>query len=158
MKKKIEIFSTIGPTSLNQKTLNYFNNKIDLVRINLSHVSAKELPRYIKYLKKNTNVKICVDTEGAQIRTKVNNVVNLKKNQNFTFYKNKFPFLYPIEVFEKIKKNDLLSIGFDDLYAKVLRKNNKNFKIKVLNSGSLETNKGVVILNRSVKLNYLTEK
>tara|TARA_B100001540_G_C15814607_1_gene646408 strand:- start:145 stop:1107 length:963 start_codon:yes stop_codon:yes gene_type:complete len=157
MKKKIEIFSTIGPTSLNQKTLNYFNNKIDLVRINLSHVSAKELPRYIKYLKKNTNVKICVDTEGAQIRTKVNNVVNLKKNQNFTFYKNKFPFLYPIEVFEKIKKNDLLSIGFDDLYAKVLRKNNKNFKIKVLNSGSLETNKGVVILNRSVKLNYLTE-
>ena len=31
MKKKIEIFSTIGPTSLNQKTLNYFNNKIDLV-------------------------------------------------------------------------------------------------------------------------------
>ena len=157
MKKKIEIFSTIGPTSLNKKTLNYFNNKIDLVRINLSHVNAKELPKYIKHLKKNTNVKICVDTEGAQIRTKVNNVINLKKNQNFTFYKNKLPFLYPIEVFEKIKKDDLLSIGFDDLFVKVLKKNNKNFTIKVLNSGSLETNKGVVILNRSVKLSYLTE-
>ena len=157
MKKKIEILATVGPTSLNKDILKYLNSKIDILRINLSHVLPDELSEYISYLIKNTKLKICIDTEGAQIRTKVPKKVKLKKNSLFTFRKNKPPYLYPSEVFEKIKKNDLLSIGFDDLKAKVIKKSRNNFLIKVLNSGLLESNKGVVVINRSVKLNYLTK-
>ena len=157
MKKRIEILATVGPTSLNKDILKYLNSKIDILRINLSHVLPDELSEYISYLIKNTKLKICIDTEGAQIRTKVPKKVKLKKNSLFTFRKNKPPYLYPSEVFEKIKKNDLLSIGFDDLKAKVIKKSRNNFLIKVLNSGLLESNKGVVVINRSVKLNYLTK-
>ena len=79
------------------------------------------MSNYIKFLKKYSTSKICIDTEGAQIRTKVSKKVKLKKNQIYTFYKNTMPYLYPEEVFNKLKKNDILSIGFDDLQVKVIK-------------------------------------
>ena len=124
MVKKIEILSTIGPSSLDSKMLKYFNKKVDIVRINLSHVTPEKLSDYIKFLKKNSTSKICIDTEGAQIRTKVYKKVKLKKS-NIHFYKNIMPYLYPEEVFYKLKKNDILSIGFDDLQVKVINKKKK---------------------------------
>lgn len=156
-KKNIEILSTIGPSSLNVKMLNYFNNKVDIVRINLSHVTPDKLPNYIKYLKKNSTSTICIDTEGAQIRTKIKKKIKLRKNQIYKFNKDMMPYLYPYEVFNKIKKNDLISIGFDDLQVRVIKKNLNSFTVKVLNGGLIETNKGVVVLNRNLKLNFLTE-
>ena len=101
MKKKIEILATVGPTSLNKDILKYLNSKIDILRINLSHVLPDELSEYISYLIKNTKLKICIDTEGAQIRTKVPKKVKLKKNSLFTFRKNKPPYLYLVKYLKK---------------------------------------------------------
>jgi len=157
MVKKIEILSTIGPSSLDSKMLKYFNKKVDIVRINLSHVTPEKLSNYIKFLKKYSTSKICIDTEGAQIRTKVSKKVKLKKNQIYTFYKNTMPYLYPEEVFNKLKKNDILSIGFDDLQVKVINKKKNSFNVKVVNGGLIETNKGVVAISRDLKLNFLTQ-
>ena len=157
MRQKIEILSTIGPSTLNRKMLNYFNKKVDIVRINLSHVTPDKLPNYIRYLKKNSTSKICIDTEGAQIRTKIFKRVILKKNQIYTFNKNTMPYLYPLEVFDKLRRNDILSIGFDDLQVKVINKKENCFKVRVINGGLIETNKGVVVLNRNLKLNFLTQ-
>ena len=156
MKKKIEILSTVGPSTLNKDSLKYLSKKINVLRINLSHVTPGRLSRYIKYLKNNTNLRICIDTEGAQIRTKILKKIKLKKNQVYIFKKNTSPYLYPEEVFEKIRVNDVLSIGFDDLEAKVIKKKDNSFSIKVLNTGLLEANKGVVVKNRDLKLNFLT--
>ena len=68
---KKEIFCTLGPNSLNKKFLNFSKRNVNLLRINMSHVEINKLPKIIKYIKKNTNTPICIDTEGAQIRTKV---------------------------------------------------------------------------------------
>ena len=72
MKKKIEIFCTIGPGSLNTKFLKFANSNISLLRLNMSHLDLNQLKKNIFYLKKNSKVPICIDTEGAQIRTKCN--------------------------------------------------------------------------------------
>ena len=157
MKKNIKIFCTLGPSTLNKDFLKFSNKKISLLRINMSHVEIHRLKSMLKFIKKFSKVPICIDTEGAQIRTKVPKKVKLKKNHLYTFKKNTSPYLYPAEVFEKIKINDILSIGFDDLKAKVMKKNDNSFSVKVLNSGLLESNKGVVIMNRNIRLNYLTE-
>ena len=61
---RIDIFCTIGPSSLNKKFLKFAKNKIDLLRI-------KSLKQQIKFIKKNSSIPICIDTEGAQIRTKI---------------------------------------------------------------------------------------
>ena len=44
MVKKSKYYSTIGPSSLDSKMLKYFNKKVDIVRINLSHVTPENCP------------------------------------------------------------------------------------------------------------------
>ena len=159
MKNKIEILCTLGPSSLNKDFLKFVNKKVDLLRINLSHIEIKDLKKIIHYIKKFTKTPICVDTEGAQIRTKMNSSKVFKKNQIFKIYKkNKSISLYPEEIFSKLKKNDILNIGFENLKAKIIFKNSKFISLKTISSGPFENNKGVHIENRHVMLNYLTKK
>ena len=79
-KRKIEIFCTLGPSSLNKKFLKKIKRNITLVRLNLSHIKTSQLSRQIRFIKKFTKVTICNDTEGAQIRTKVTRAKFFKKN------------------------------------------------------------------------------
>ena len=68
--------------------LKFSNKKIDLLRLNMSHVKLQSLDKLIKKIKKTTKVPICIDTEGAQIRTKVLISKNLRKGQKFYISKN----------------------------------------------------------------------
>ena len=45
----------------------------------MSHLSLKNLDKNIKFIRKNSKLKICLDTEGAQIRTKINRKIKIKK-------------------------------------------------------------------------------
>ena len=68
---KIKIFCTLGPSTLNKNFLIFSNKNIDLLRINMSHIAINHLERTINYIRKYSKTPICIDTEGAQIRTKV---------------------------------------------------------------------------------------
>ena len=126
--KKIEIFCTLGPSSLNKKFLSTAQAKrVDLVRLNMSHLSINTLKKNIKFIKKCSNLKICIDTEEFQIRTKIDKNKNLKKGQKISIYKTEKFHLYPDDVFEKLKKADVLEIGFDGLILKILKKNKNSF-------------------------------
>ena len=84
MKKKIDILCTLGPSSLNKNFLNIIKNKVSLVRLNMSHLSLIKLEQNIKFIKKNSNIPICIDTEGAQIRTKIRKMRAFKTDQGGT--------------------------------------------------------------------------
>ena len=77
MTKKISIICTLVPSSLNKDFLNFSKNKVSLFRLNMSHLSLSQLENSIGFIRKHSKIPICVDTEGAQIRTKV------KKNKFF---------------------------------------------------------------------------
>ena len=70
MSQKIKIICTIGPSSFKKKILKGLKKQgVDIFRIKLSHTNKNEIKKKILYLK-NQNIKnICLDTEGAQIRT-----------------------------------------------------------------------------------------
>ena len=87
MTKKIQILCTLGPASLNKKFLNFTNNKVSLLRLNMSHIKPKKLSHHINFIKKNTSTPICIDTEGAQIRTKINKKKFFKINKIFKIHK-----------------------------------------------------------------------
>ena len=158
MKKDIKIICTLGPKSLNKDFLKFSKNKVNLLRLNMSHLSLMKLKKSIKYIRKYTKVPICIDTEGAQIRTKVKKEIFLKNGQKIKIKNSKGDFyLYPGAIYKKIKKKDVLNIGFKNLKLKVIKKNNF-ILCKVISPGMLENNKGVHLENRKIKLNYLTEK
>ena len=161
MKKKIQIITTLGPSSLNAAFLKFSNNNIDLLRLNMSHIEPEELEEKIKFIRKFTKTNICVDTEGAQIRTKVFKPRDLKKYQNLKISRvkdKKFLSLYPYEIFEKLKTKDILNIGFNNLLIEIKSKKNNLINAKVIRAGKLENNKGVHIENRKIGINFITEK
>ena len=157
--KNIEIFCTLGPSSFNKNFLKFVDKKISLLRLNMSHIQPKDLSKHIKFIKKYTTTPICIDTEGAQIRTKTKKIINFKKNQKFKIYKNNNKIMfYPPDTFQKLKIGDELDIGFNDLKARIIKKNLKFMTLKTISAGIFENNKGVNLNNREIKLNYLTEK
>ena len=159
MNKNIEIYATLGPSSINRDFLKFANKKISLLRINMSHVEITKLRKILKFIKKFSKVPICIDTEGAQIRTRVKKRKFLKEGQQLKILKNLGNFnIYPPEVFNKIKRSDILKIGFDGLEVKVVRKKEKKILCKTIASGSLDNNKGVLVSNRNIKLKFITEK
>ncbi len=55
----MKIISTLGPSSINKNFLNFASREIDLIRLNMSHLSIKKLEKNIKIIKKklqNTNM------------------------------------------------------------------------------------------------------
>ena len=82
----------------------------------------------------------------------------MRKNQRNYLGKNCNFHLYPTDIIKKIKLNDILNFDFDVLKIKILHKSGFKKKFQVINSGTLETNKGVHVINRKINLDFLTEK
>ena len=167
MNKKIKIICTLGPSSFKKSVLHKLREeKIDIFRINLSHTNVSDIYKKINYLKKNKIKNICIDTEGAQIRTtETKKKYILKKNSKVKIFNeirlstNKNIFLYPEFDLIKLKKGTVIDIGFNNLSLKVIKKNkHKNYLIcNVEKKGILESKKGVHI-NSNIKLPPLTQK
>ena len=61
-----KILVTLGPSSLNKKTIQEMSNfDIYLFRINLSHTKLENVEENIRFIKKYTDVDVCLDSEGA---------------------------------------------------------------------------------------------
>lgn len=158
--KNPKILVTVGPSSMNRKFLKFCINNISLLRLNMSHIKISNLQSIINFIKKYNKVTpICIDTEGAQLRTKIKKKIFMKKNDIFYLYKSlKKNSLYPEESFYLFKKNDVLLIGFENLSAQVIKVFNDRILLKTLTSGFLEGNKGVHLKNRKLNLSFLTKK
>ena len=154
-----KIICTLGPKSFNKEFLKFSSKNIDLLRLNMSHIETNDLEKIIQFIRKYTKTQICIDTEGAQIRTKCKISKKFKLNQIFNLKKFSKTFeLYPHYIFDKLRNNDILEIGFDNLKVQII-KSEKSYKtLKVLTPGKLENNKGVHLVNRKIPIDYLTEK
>ena len=73
---KINIFVTLGPSSLNKKFLTFIQNKASLVRLNMSHIKIHKLEKRIVFIKKNIN-KTLSEFKNRFIVTKVPNIVEI---------------------------------------------------------------------------------
>ena len=86
MRKVKKIFCTLGPSSLNKKFLQFSNKKVSLYRLNISHIEINKLKSTIGFIRKFSKIPICIDTEGAQIRTKIKKSKNYKRNEKINIY------------------------------------------------------------------------
>ena len=165
--KKIKIICTLGPTSFNSLVLkNLMREKVDIFRINLSHTLKKDIEKRIDFLKKLKIENICIDTEGAQIRTSfIKKEIFFPKKKIVNIFNEDYPgnkdsiYLNPKFNISNIKKNTIIDIGFNGLSLKVLSFNKKEYFLRclVVTEGVLGANKGVHI-NSEIYLPPLTDK
>ena len=65
----IQIIATLGPTSLDLDTVQKMEkNGVSLFRINLSLTLLKDVEPLIRQIQSWTDVPLCLDSEGAQVR------------------------------------------------------------------------------------------
>jgi pyruvate kinase len=164
---KIKIICTLGPTSFKKSILKLLSKEqVDIFRINLSHTNIDQIEKKIRYLKKNKIKNICIDTEGAQVRTThTNKKYFIKKNSDIKIYNetnlsnNKKIYLYPYFDLNCLNLGTRIDIGFNSLSIKVVKKKSlKGYVLcKVLKDGYLDSKKGVHIHSK-INLPCLTHK
>jgi sulfate adenylyltransferase len=163
---KITIIATVGPSSLKENTIKEMEKwGADIFRINLSHTSIDDLKGIIDKLRSWTSKPICLDSEGAQIRTGkyLEGEINLQTNSvipivNYSKIEEEQRLtIYPIMPEEILKVGDVLRIDFHSVIVQVVEIEGKNVFGRVLEGGKVGSNKGIAI-DRMPYLPAFTEK
>ncbi len=164
--KKMKIIITLGPSSLKKNIVeNMDTSGVDLFRINLSHTKTESLSKVIKNIQGWTEKPVCLDTQGAQIRTgqMKKNKVFLKTNDSIFIISSKrkgdrfnLP-LYPIEPEKVLEVGDILYIDFNKVIVQITRIEKGKVEGKVLLGGQVGLNKAVH-MNRIINLLPFTVK
>ena len=161
-----KILATIGPSSLNEDIIKKLSlNGVHLFRINLSHTKLNDVSKVIDKISSWTDVPICLDSEGAQVRnqdmesesvhfskdSKVKicheQVVGDSKNISFT----------PNTVSKQLKVNDVIRIDFNTLTLKVIEDKGDYLLANVEVPGSVGSNKAADV-DREIQLDAVTHK
>ncbi|MBN1636159.1 MAG: sulfate adenylyltransferase [Deltaproteobacteria bacterium] len=162
-----EILCTLGPASLNEYVIQRLQELgVDLFRINLSHTRFADLPEIIKFVQSHSSVPICLDTEGAQIRTSYvpENELFLRENETISIKKSNYsgdsPHIcfYPDYALDQLEIGDLLSIDFNSVVAQVTEQRDDDMSARILIGGAIGNNKAVTVFNKNIKMPPLTQK
>ncbi len=165
-----EILCTLGPASMDAQVIRRLEELgATLFRINLSHTTLSALPEAIRFIQDCSDVPVCVDSEGAQIRTGdfVHGQVEMRENTIVRAYFRRVPGdpfnfnLYPRNIAGELKFGDFISIDFDSVLVQVIDFENSNGNrcvvMRVLNGGIVGSNKAVTV-DRDMAMPALTEK
>jgi pyruvate kinase len=161
-----EILCTLGPASLDRRTIQRLEQSgATLFRINLSHTKLADLLRMIQTIRNATQVPICLDTEGAQIRTGefLDGSINLRDNAVVRVHFRRVPAddknfnLYPLGIAKLLKLGDFVSIDFNSVLVQVIAKDSDCVSMRVLQGGLVGQNKAVTV-ERDIPMPALTDK
>ncbi len=164
--KKIKLLCTLGPSSFDKSSIVKLDDLgVDIFRINLSHTELKDLGNLIRGIKRCTNKPICLDTEGAQVRTGYmkNGKIFLKEERIIKITKEKVVgnterfSLNPGTAVDQLNVGDMVSIDFDSLILLVTKCYRGFIEAKVVSGGYAGSNKAVTI-DRDLKLPVISEK
>lgn len=166
MNKKIKILCTLGPSSMKPGIIKKLDEKgVDIFRINLSHTPEDAIEGAVSAIRAATGKPICIDTEGAQIRNGLmaKKTVKFKNNSIVRIHRTEAVgdsaniYLKPGFISGELKPGDLISVDFENLLLKVLKKYKKVLKARVMCAGRIGSNKAVTI-DREIKLPALSKK
>ena len=161
---RTELFCTLGPASMNEATISRLEKLgVRLFRLNLSHTSLAELESTIEFVTSRTDVPLCLDTEGAQIRTGslANGPVMIRENALIRVPRDVVPGdasrfnLYPYDIVDLCRVGDFLSL--DESVLALVVAVDSEVLLKVLHGGQIAQRKAVT-LHRDLHLPPLTDK
>jgi ATP sulfurylase len=161
-----KILCTLGPSSANPRTIERLEQAgATLFRVNLSHTSLEDLAETVSGIQAATDVPICLDTEGAQVRTGriAGGSITLRDNAVVRAERelipgdiNSFNF-YPPAIVSQLMVGDFISIDFNSVLVQVVETDDAGVMMRVLNGGMIGQNKAVTV-QRPLDLAPLTDK
>jgi pyruvate kinase len=162
-----EILCTLGPASLSEREIRRLADVgVSLFRINLSHTSLGALPGLVAKIRAQTDVPVCLDSEGAQIRTGRLAGGRITVHEHNVVRIHKAPIvgdpsalsLYPFGVTAYLNVGNLISIDFNSVLVQVIDKDADTLTVRVLTGGDIGQNKAVSVLDGEIALPAMTAK
>jgi pyruvate kinase len=150
---KIKILCTLGPASLRGDVIRALEERgVDLFRINLSHTPPEAVEPTIALVRRYSNVPICLDTQGAQVRCgKMAEGTILAAGTTVALCgadvmgSAERMTLWPASVFQSMKPGDLIHVDFDGALLQVMDVTDGEGRAVVLESGRVKSNRAVVM-------------
>ena len=145
------LICTLGPSSLNERVISQLEAAgVTSFRINMSHTDMADLERVIDFIQKCTKVPICIDTEGAQIRTGgMNDGVAVVEGSSVRLVTEAIKGdasaipLTPGQAIETLKPGTQMSIDFDSAILRVGSVRDGVAEATVLVGGEIGSRKAV---------------
>ncbi len=158
-----QILCTLGPASLNRQTIQRLTElQVALFRINLSHTAVDQIEELVNLVRAYSEVPICLDTQGAQVRTGVfgSSTQSLTTGQIMELVaapaigdESKIP-LYPPQVVGQLQVGDLITLDTAALPIQVVQADGQCFG-RVASGGTVGSNKAVSV-DRTISLDSMT--
>ena len=138
---------------------------VDLFRLNMSHTDIADLPEAIRFIQRHTRIPLCLDTEGAQVRTGKlkGDGIEVEDNTTLIVYSEALKgdgagiSLYPGYIVDQLAVGDLLDIDFNAVLAQVTETSLGKAALRVLNGGTIGQNKAVTI-HKDLKIQAINDK
>lgn len=163
---KKEILCTLGPASMSSRMIARLEDMgVHLFRINLSHTQVEKVDETIRFIQARTSVPICIDSEGAQIRTAtfVQGKIDLPDHavvrlvQELVAGDEEQFNLHPIDIIREFEVGDFLSIDFNAVLGQVIAREGDDVLVRIVNGGTVGSNKAIT-LDREIDMPPLTPK
>lgn len=161
----VRVLCTLGPASLQEATIRRLEERdVDLFRINLSHTPLEQVAPTIELIQSFSSVPVCLDTEGAQVRTGkmapdvvVADAAHVRLTPAHVLGTADEITLTPASVFDELAPGNLIGLDFDGVVLLVVEKDAAGVNTIVLNGGRIGSNKAVVV-TPAPQLPALSEK
>ena len=160
------ILVTLGPTSMNEETVKSCAEfGVYVFRINLSHTPLNKVEESINLIQSWTDVPVCLDSEGAQLRngSMVNEKVKFGVGDEIRIEINpingdstKLSF-NPINVTKQFEVGDKIKVDFNHACFEIKEKYVDYFLARVISGGTVGSNKAADV-DRDLLFDPLTEK
>jgi pyruvate kinase len=161
-----KVICTVGPSSLKPRVIRSLEQLgVSLFRINLSHTPIEGVRPAIAFLQEHSKVPVCLDSEGAQVRTGkfASPPTNLRKDSLVQVHRHsisgtaqKFNFT-PVSTIELLEPGDLITIDFHSVVAEVMELESDRAVLAVRKGGRVGSNKACNV-HREIELPAITPK
>jgi len=162
----IKVLATIGPTSIHKDVIERMSSKgVSLFRINLSHTKLVDLENVIRKIQSWTDVPICLDSEGAQVRNQdmQNDLVYYKEGSTVTIHQdqvigdcNNISFT-PNSVVQQLRVGDTIRVDFNAVTFMITNKYTDYLLASVESPGNVGSNKAADV-DHELELDAVTYK
>ena len=162
-----KVLATLGPSSLNQKTVKSLTDEgVSLFRINLSHTPLDDVQEVIEKIQSWTDVPVCLDSEGAQIRNQdmVSESVYFKEGDQVKIHHNSIIgdsnniSFTPDYVSKKLQVGDIIRVDFNSVTIRIVDDDKYDYlTAMVVKEGHVGSNKAADV-DRHINLDAVTYK
>jgi pyruvate kinase len=161
-----KILVTLGPNSMKREFIESLNEDyVKLLRINMSHTPIDKVEENIRFVQKWTNIPVCLDSEGAQIRNQQlrEGTIKLIRGNNIKIHNSEVKgdeeniSFTPKNIARQFDVGDVINIDFNLVKLSIVEKHDDHCLAKIVNGGIIGSNKAVDI-NKTIFLEPITEK